>query len=267
MALSDYQFEYTNGPITVLMGPASNIDVLRVEGLFDMDIRDGDREWTRNHGDLAGEHLLAPKDILIDLEVIGDPTLTTYWDDVYEAQRVFTTRQFPSDADQLHFKVPGLPERFVRARPTRRTFPRKDDTELGAAPMSVILKAADPRIYTPIGAMISSGTQSGTFNVVNDGTANAYPRLSFTSTGADITLTNNTFPHTFTLTAPPSGTVVADMDRWIRGVNDLIIYLSTTSHYDKWAQIRRPFVLGSGTNSLTLTGATNVTVQHYHTWI
>lgn len=263
MALLDYQFEYINGSTAVVMGKDTEIDILRVQGLFGMEIRDGDRAFSRGHGDLAGEHLLAPKEIFIDLEVIGDPALTTYWNLVYQVQRLFTTQQFPKDIDMLKFKVPGLTERFIRARPLRRNFHRHGLSEGGASLMSVSLKAADPRIYLPVSGMNNSGPQSGTFSIVNAGAANAYPKLTFSS-GTTV-LTNNTFPVVFTLTGAPAGTV-ADIDRWVRGVNALLVYSGATSHYDKWIQPRVPFFLGSGTNSITVSSGT-VTVEWFDTSI
>lgn len=267
MPLSDYQLEYTNGPTTILMGnigvTVPSYDLISIEGLFGMDVRDGDRAWTRNHGDLPGEHLLTPKNIILQTEVRGDPTLTAYWDAVYLMTKAFTTRQFPSDSDMLKFKVPGLTEAFIRCRPTRRSFDRTFRTEYGLAPITVNLKAADPRIYRPVGAMNSSGAQSGTFNVTNAGSANAYPKLTFSSGSA--VLTNNTFPVVMTITGASAG-VVADMDRWIRGVNALIVYNGATNNYDKWIQPRVPFFLGSGVNSLTVSAGT-VTVEWYDTSI
>lgn len=261
MPLLDYQWEYTNGPRTVLLGAGTIYDIERVKGLFDMDIRDGDRPFTRDHGDLPGEHLLSPKEIEIDFEVRGDVTLQTYWDAVYEAQYVFTTRQFPGDLDRLKFKVPGLDEGFIRARPIQRLFERHWSTEYGLAPFTARLKAADPRIYRPIAAMNTASGSS--FSVTNEGNANAYPKITFTS-GTAI-LTNNTTGVTLELDGAPGGTVV-DLDRWIRGVNALIVYNGATSHYDKWIQPRLPFSLGSGSNSLSVSSG-SVTVEWYDTTI
>ena len=267
MPLLDYEIEYTNGPRTVLMGgnqitpPAK--DVMSIEGLYSMDVRDGDRQRFREHGDLAGEHLLVPRFVNLEVWIRGDPSLQAYWDAVYDVNYVFTTRQFPADTDILKFKVPGLDEGFIRARPIKRMFDRTYRTEFGIAPVFATLKAADPRVYRPIGAMVSSGAQSGTFNVTNNGNANAYPKLTFSS--GSVVLTNNTYPHTLTITGAPGG-VIADMDRYIRGVMDLVIYSGATSHYDKWIQPRVPFALGTGVNSLTVSSGT-VTVEHYHTTI
>lgn len=263
MPLADYQFEYINGPTSYIMGEQTIVDIQSIEGLFGMEVRDGDRPWTRAHGDISGEHLLMPKEIFIDLEVMGDPLLATYWDEVYKIQKLFTTRQFPADTDLLKFKVPHLTERFIRCRPFRRSFKRQWNTELGAAPMAIILKAADPRIYQPVGDMNSSGAQGGTFSVTNAGSANAYPKLTFSNASA--VLTNNTFPVVMTITGAAAG-VVADMDRWVRGVNALIVYQGATNHYDKWIQPRVPFFLGSGINSLTVSAGT-VTVEWYDTSI
>jgi hypothetical protein len=272
MALSDYQFEYkilfTGGSSTTLtFGAGTVIDVMELEGLFDQDSRDGDRPFTRFHGDVQGEHTVAPKYINLSLAVRGDPGLQTYWDDVYKVQEVFLTRPQPNDEEKLKFKVPGLPERFIRARTVSRRFARSAQTEWGWAPIQAQLKAADPRIYAPTGGMNTSGAQSGTFSVTNAGIANAYPKLTFSSTGSTITLTNNTYTQTLTIVTPPAGTLIADMDIYIRGVPGLVMYIGSTNHYTKWQQPRLPFVLGKGSNSLTLTGATDVTVQWYDTWL
>lgn len=263
MPLTDYQWELINGPTTLTMGKDTSIDVLRVLGLFDMEVLDGDRSWTRNHGDLPGEHLLRPKQIFMDVEVLGDPTLQAYWDSVYLAQKAFTTRQFPQDTDMLKFKVPGLAERFIRVRPFRRAFPRDGQSEFGAAKFEVTLKAADPRIYEPVGAMNSSGAQGGTFDVTNDGSANAYPKLTFSS-GTTV-LTNNTYGAVLELAGAAGGTIV-DMDRWIRGVNELSVYQGVTSQYEFWVQPRAPMILGSGLNSFTVSSGT-VTIEWYDTYI
>lgn len=272
MPLTDYQFEYVRnfengGSDTITFGEGSNIDVLRTTGLFDQTIRDGDRAFTRFHGDVPGDHTIHPKKIEFDVEVRGDPTLTAYWDDVYEVVETLIAQPEFNPLDQLNFKFPDQAERFIRCRVIKRAFQRTARTEYGLAPIQFVLKAQDPREYGPESGLNTSGVQTGTFNVTNAGNANAYPILTFTSTGANATIVNNTHSFTLSMTSPPSGTVVADMDRYIRGEKGLIIYQTTTNHYDKWDQPRIPFPLGRGVNNLTLTNATNVTVQWYDTWL
>lgn len=268
MPLLDYQFECISGPNTLLMGADTDIDVLRVQGLFNMEVHDGDRSFTRTHGDLAGEHLLVPKEIFLDIEIIGDPgppgtPNQAYWDLVYQAEATFTTRQFPNDDDILTFKVPGLPERFIRARPFRRDFKRNWNTELGAAPITAVLKAADPRIYSP--TLNDSGVLSGTFSLTNAGNANAYPIMTIVN-GGTAKLTNNTFGFVFEATTV-SGTLVADMDAFIRGKPVYVLTVAGVNKYGTWVQPRFPMALGAGLNSFTLNTGTNVRIQWRDTWI
>lgn len=272
MALTDYQFEFVRnfangGSDTITFGEGSNVDVLRTKGLFDQQIRDGDRPFTRFHGDVPGDHTISPKKIEFDVEVRGDPALLSYWDDVYEIVETLLAQPEYNALDKLNFKFPDQAERFIRCRVIKRAYERTARTEYGLAPIQFVLKAQDPREYGPVAALNTSGVETGTFVVTNAGNANAYPILTFTSTGANATLVNNTHSITFASTAPPSGQFIADMDRYIRGTKGLIIYEGTTNHYDKWDQARIPFALGRGTNSLTLTNATNVTVQWYDTWL
>ena len=272
MPLTDYQFQYTRnfengGSDVLLFGQGTNYDIERTTGLFDQAIRDGDRAFTRFHGDVPGDHTIRPKLIEFDIEVRGNPALTAYWDEVYAAVETLLAQPEYNVLDQLNFKFPDQTERFVRCRLLKRNYQRTARTEFGLAPIEFILKAGDPREYGPVAARNTSGVSSGTFNVTNAGNANAYPILTFTSTGGNATLVNNTFGLTLAMTAPPSGTVVADMDRYIRGEKGLIVYQTTVNHYDKWDQPRNPFALGRGINSLTLTNATDVTVQWYDTWL
>ena len=272
MALPDYGFSFvrnfhSGSSDTLTFGADTNVDVKRTLGLFDQKVRDGDRAFTRFHGDIPGDHTIHPKRIEFDVEVRGDPLLTAYWDDVYEVLETILAQPAFNTLDQLNFKFPDQAERFIRCRATTRHFERTSRTEFGLAPIEFVLKAQDPREYGPVAARNTSGVTSGTFNVTNAGNANAYPILTFTSTGANATLVNNTHSLTFASTSPPSGQFIADMDRYIRGQKGLIIYEGTTNHYDKWNQPRLLFALGRGVNNLTLTNATNVKVEWYDTWL
>lgn len=276
MALSeDYQFEYTveysgGSTSTIQFGGESlvtpGVDILKIEGLFDTDVRIGDRAFTRNHGDVPGEHWIMPRDIYFDLAIRGDHTLQSYWDLVESAlHEHFLPRPIFSDTEQLTFRMPGFPDRMVRARTVKRTYPRNQDTEHGYAEFKLQMRANDPRIYTL--AETTTGPSSGTFNVTNEGKANVYPILEFVHGGTAV-LTNNTYPQTLTVgPGVTGGTLVCDFDKYIRGVKGLVVYVGSTNEYPNWNHPRQPFVLGPGVNSLTLTTGTSVTIKHRDTWL
>ena len=133
--------------------------------------------------------------------------------------------------------------------------------------MEVQLRAADPRIYDD--ALTVPSAQSGTFNVTNLGNSDAYPILNFGAV-TNAKLTNNTIGSLHfieVLATTGSGSLIADMDRWIRGTNELLVYRTATDNYPMWTQPRLPFRLLPGINSLTLNTGTNVTVSHRDTWL
>lgn len=276
MALTeDYQFEYTveysgGNSSTLTFGGTSlatpGIDVISVDGLFDTDVRVGDRPFTRQHGDVPGEHWISYKDIVLRLGVRGDPSTQGYWDLVESVvHEHFLARPEHKDAEQLSFRMPGFNDRFVRARTIKRTYPRRADTEWGYFEFTVMMRANDPRIYEL--AETNSGSQSGTFNVTNSGKANVYPILEISQSGTAV-LTNNTFPQTMTIgPGVTAGTLVCDFDTYIRGKKGLVVYVGSTNHYGEWNHPRQPFVLGPGTNSLTLTTGSSVVVKHRNTWL
>lgn len=276
MALSaDYQFEYLvqySGALssTLKFGAGTNIDIMSISGLEDLDVRVGDREFTRNHGDIPGEHYSTPRSVTFELAFNqnGEAGLLSDADyrDLIESalhQHFLVRPDFKAD-EQLSFRMPGNPDRMIRARTIKRTYPRRAEQEWGYARASVMFRASDPRIYSL--AETDSGAQSATFNITNNGKANVYPILTFVHAGA-VELTNNTYPITFAATGLSGTGLVADFDRYIRGERGLIVYDGSTNEYGKWTHPRRAFVLGPGVNSLTLTTGTSVALVTRDAWI
>ncbi len=268
--LTDYQFHYVTADDSLDFGEngatTPNVDVESIIGLFGMEARVGDREFARQSGDIAGLHRAVPRTIKLKMEVRGDPAATSYKDLVVQTRDIFTILSDPSDTDGvLNFKFPGELEQFIRCRPIRRSMLRDARTEYGLMPILVELRAADPRIYDDV--LTNPGTQTGTFNVTNLGNSDAYPIMDFVTVASDAKITNNTNGDVLDIVDAGVGTLTAHMDRWIRGVNDLLIFIGGTDHYSAWAQPREPFRLSPGINSLTLNNGLNVNVKHRDTWL
>lgn len=272
MALSqDYQFEYLvqySGALssTLQFGAGTNIDVMNITGLEDLDVRVGDRAFTRNHGDIPGEHFATSRTVTLDLAIRQGSLTDQQYRDLIESaiHQHFLVRPDFRDTEQLSFRMPGNPDRMIRARTIKRSYPRRADQEWGHATIQVMMRANDPRIYSL--ATNNSGAQSGTFNIVNDGKANVYPILTFAHAGS-VELTNNTYPNSFIATGLSGTALTADFDKYIRGERGLVVYDGSTNEYGKWTHPRRPFILGPGTNSITLTTGTSVTFVWRDTWI
>ena len=227
--LTDYQFHYVTADDTLDFGEngatTPNVDVESIIGLFGMEARVGDREFARQSGDIPGLHRATPRTIKLKLEVRGDPAATPYKDLVIQTRDIFTVRPDPSDG-VLNFKFPGELEQFIRARPIRRSMLRDARTEYGLMPILVELRAADPRIYDDV--LTTPSAQSGTFNVTNLGNSDAYPIMDFVTVASDAKITNNTNGDVLDVVDAGVGTLTADMDRWIRGTNELLIFIGST---------------------------------------
>lgn len=259
IGLSDYEFHYIGEWDTLTFGaegatvPA--VDVEEVSGLWDTDTRVGDREFAREFGDIQGLHRAEYREVRFKLEVRSNVLNQAYYDLIQKVRGVFTVMKEPVAArGQLYYKFPNEPEKFIRARAIRRREPRQWRTEYGVLPMEILLRAPDPRIY-------ATDTDTST---TNDGDHYAYPVINFGAV-TSASITNNTTGDVLSITgATGSGDLKAHMDRWIRGVDDLIIFKGSTDNYGAWDQPRKPFRLAPGANSIS---GSSFTLEKYHTWL
>lgn len=246
LGLDDYQFNYEGQWDDLTFGPngatVPNVDVEEVSGLEDIDTRIGDREFAREDGDIGGLHRAEFREVRFKLEVRSSTLNQDYYDLVQKTWNVFTRIKDPSDSQGvLTFKFPGQGERISRARAIRRRMPRNWRTEYGVLPLEVLLRASDPRVYA-----VDTDTSS-----TNNGNEYAYPRINFGAV-ASASITNTTTGDELEISgASGSGDLIADMDRWIRGVDDLIIFRGSTDNYGAWEQPRKPFRLAPGSNTIT----------------
>ncbi len=270
MPLNNYQISYRG----VTMGDGTNYDLIDLEGLHDILIRDTDRDNPRTHGLVPGRHSADFKLIRCNLEVRGTAGSTAHEDDLIALMDALSPDQFESPdetQDKLTFQFPGEDEKFLFARPIRRSRRRRNDTEFGLAGVRFELKQYDPRTYST--TEDTSGTQTGAFSVTNNGGARAYPILEFkVDTLGGMTLTNNTNGDVFSVDgfAANEAGIFADMGRWTRGRGDLlIIFKGSANHYPKWQIPRDPFSLDPGSNSLDLTVSANaeMIVKSRDTWM
>ena len=263
----NYQFDFRG----VTFGDGTNYDVIDMTGIHDSVIRDKDRNNVRSHGLIPGIHRASFRLIRCNLEVRGVAGSSALWDDTQAIITAMSPDQFelPDETqDQFHFRFTNHEgENFVYARPTRRSMPRRSNTEFGLQLFRFDLKVYDPRIYDA--TETDSGSQSGTFNVTNNGDAITYPILEFDPDGSgDAKLTNNTNGSIIEFdNAGATSGLIWDGGRWVRGRADLLIAFRTTNNqYDKLVAPRGPFFLDPGINSLTLNTGDNVIVKHRDTW-
>ena len=271
MALDNYQIEYRG----VTMGPDTDYDLIKIEGIHDITVRDTDRDNPRTHGVIPGIHSASYRLIRVQLEVVkGTSSISSYAADVQTLLNALSPDQhmWPSETDdQLTFKFPGEDKSFLYCRPVRRTRPRRVDTEYGFTPIKFELKTYDPRIYST--TLDDSGTQLGAFSVTNNGGALAYPIITCkVDTLGGMFITNNQNDSIFSLAgfSPNESGIIADMGRWVRGRGDLlIVYKGTTNYYPEWQIPRNPFYLSPGVNSLQLTVSADaeVVIESRDTWM
>jgi hypothetical protein len=283
MALEDHQQSY-RGLVT---GEGTGIRLFQVDGLEDLDVRDGDRDAPRDDGGVPGAHFAAQKTFVLTYRITPGNvvTLEELLSSFYAA---YSRREL--DQDEWTFKFPGQPERMVRARPIRRTRPRtRAGTVAAAVEVTVAMKATDPRIYSataqqdvvPILELSEEGFELPVVNLpinmaaavvadatlINNGTSDAYPILQFEFAAGGsgdvdgLLLTNQTNGATFEMGPDPQSTayaqvagqtLMADMDAIVRKVPDVDpIHIGGSSRYTHWQMPREPFHLAPGPNVLT----------------
>lgn len=282
MALADHQQSY-RGLVT---GEGTSIRLFQVDGLEDLDVRDGDRDAPRDDGGVPGSHFAAQKTFVLTYRIAPGNT-TTLEELLASFYAAYSRREL--DQDEWMFKFPGQPERMVRARPVRRVRPRtRAGTVAAAVEVTVAMKATDPRIYAteqqqdvvPILELSEEGFELpadlpinmaaavvADATLINNGTSEAYPILQFEfeAGGAGdvdgLLLTNQTNGSVFEMGPDPQATayaqvagqtLIADMDAIVRKVPDVDpIRISSSSRYTHWQMPRDPFHLSPGPNVLT----------------
>jgi hypothetical protein len=170
--LEDFQWQY--GGLT--FGANTAIGVLNVEGLDLAEIRNGDANWPRDHGQAMGLDVFAGRDVIFDLWIkSGGSSLQATQLELAAATNVKPNEEIP-----LWFQLPNLPILCVMCRPRKR--PGKIETDYAAANIykpELAFHATDPRIYAA-GEEAAWGTgeepETGTIqNVVNAGNTEMRP--------------------------------------------------------------------------------------------
>ena len=139
-SLENYQFHY-NG---LTFGANTPIAVLTEEGLGLSDIRNGDVNWARDHGQSPGLDLLSAKDVIFDLWITAGGTSVQ----ARQLELAAATNVLPDEELPLWFQLPNLPIMCVLCRPRKRSF--KIDSDYAAANIDkpeLSFHVTDPRIY------------------------------------------------------------------------------------------------------------------------
>lgn len=172
--LEDFQFEY-NG---LVMGAATSFGLLNIEGLSLPEIRSGDTNWPRDHGQAMGLDLYPGRDVLLDVRVKSNGTSLQS----SQLELAAATVAQPDEETPLWFQLPNLPVLCVMCRPRKRAM--KIDSDYAAAQVGVAevsLHATDPRVYgagveTPFKMVPTTGETV----VLENGTEEMRPIVVFT---------------------------------------------------------------------------------------
>lgn len=296
MTLADLQYSYRG----LTFGEGCTVMVQSSDGFEGFEVRDSDSDQPRGDGGIRGldyssARLVAITLTLAELEDRDGSIYEALWSSV---RSTFRPSRF---ADyELAFKRPGQPERIIRCRPISLT--RSEEylkfNRVGQAP--VVLRAADPRIYSTVlhtgsvplytgpsaagtdlpielGVDFAPGARSE-FVAANAGNADAYPVIRFygptSGTVTAVTLTNTTTGQALNIdTAIPSGQILqADMDAAATAANRELVTLNDTTKYGDWRLPRIPFAIAPGSNTLKFTASGTSTnavcrLQWRDTWL
>jgi len=205
---TDWQFE-ANG---LLLGSGTSYDVRVIAGLAgSAPVRGADVQRTLRHGSRAGSDFLAPRQIILEFDIM--PSATETFDDLLQA--LSQALPVAEDEYEIAFQVPGVAN-GVTARILGRTRKRDIGVDLeyfyGYAKPRFQIIASDPRIYAEAQslAMVGLPTTEGGRTYPR-----TYPRTyGSVSTGGTITANNaGTFstPVVFTLTGPATNPTIENV--------------------------------------------------------
>ena len=183
-SLEPFQW-YFNG---LTFGANTAIGVLNVEGLDLAEIRSGDVNWPRDHGQAAGLDIFGGRDVLIDLWIkSGGSSLQATQLELAAATNVMPDSEMP-----LWFQLPTLPILCVMCRPRKR--PGKIESDYAAANIykpTLSFHATDPRIYGEgVETEIKPNHPSTTKTLDNTGNMEMRPIAVFTGPLARPTIKN-----------------------------------------------------------------------------
>lgn len=261
-----------------LGGFTSPYRIEKETGLDDLDVRSGSRNLPRSDGAAPGPHYAEPREVVVDL-FWGAATAAAA-EALTETLRAVTGPSETTLYDYGIIRADGTAW-FLRARIRRRRLPRDVLTEtVGHVAGSLVLEAPDPRIYSVEnpGVLVAEYSTTGAgwnlaaaelplnaassapaFGVAeNEGTANAYPVISFhypdgeTGDADGFTITNLTTGQTLEVvtTITAGQTLIVDMDALVRASGALVVHIANSSRYGSWTPPRDPFALVPGINLL-----------------
>lgn len=234
------------------VGRGTRYPVEAVQGLGVPEAKSTDLDRGTDDGGYSGTDFLAPREVVLGLGIDGDPDSAAYGALVDGLGQVFAPRA--ADVVVSYFRF-GRARRFY-ARPRGLVLPWDDDFHLGAAKAVARLVANDPVVYADAETQVTSG---GTFNVTNQGNYKTWPLLTVNGPGGVVTLVNNTDGGSTIRLDGLGGTASVDPRRKTVTVGGSDAYGTVQPRPDWWHLV-------PGVNSITVTGATSLTVTFRHGW-
>jgi hypothetical protein len=290
MALADGQYQYRD----LVFGAGTRFGIRSIEGLEDMEVRDGDVELPRGHGSVPAPHYVDAKQPVIQFVVRDEGG--TLADDLAALRAAFTVVE-EAEALDLTWKRAGRVELLAHARPIAVVHAESHPTVDQVAFPKVALKLADPRIYSselhqvtlpvydpdgpgldyPVDFPKDFPAPAAGVVVHNAGSSDAYPLVRFfgptSGTTTAVLLRNTTTGQVQEVVTPVEvGQVLTvDNEAHATGSGRQVVGLDGSTRYGDWSQPRVPFKLPPGDSLLRyeVTGATTTlcVLTWRDTWI
>lgn len=247
--VAPFNYQYRLGGATgLLIGSGTPYMVEGTEGLDGFDVRTSDGDLPRGDGALRGVDLESARQVVFHMNV------GTGRDEVERNMEILQRALVPRREEdfELHWRHPTKIVKMMRVRCI--SFPRvRSSTDLGAAPINFVLRAADPRQYSAtvhkVTIPVTPTTGAPVYTqVTNIGNSAAYPVITITGASNGVTvsrieLVNQTGLVTFDviLTLLKGSVLIGDMDGRITGAPRSPITLDGQSKYGSWQLPRDPF--------------------------
>lgn len=168
--LNDYEFKFDTDGIVLNSGlgiaqEGSPIwDVNEVKGLDLPDVKTSDKEFDGIDGGVLEAENIKMRTVVMECALVAHPddSLEGYLDQLKEnfAPIPRSSTQLPDEpvdrnTRPLYFKAPGVPERFLYAKPVGVHYDWSGDRRFNSAPFQLVFQAEDPVLYSPTQKLIT----------------------------------------------------------------------------------------------------------------
>lgn len=257
--LLDHQFNFSG----VTIGDGTDFPLYEVTGLDAPDVRDSDEDRFDRDGSVGGKHLFGKRIVTVRCD-IAKANATDLETSLNTLRGAYKRDMYPNLEKPLYFKLPGMGERFVNARCTKRRIP-VDERHARLNPEIVLeFRCPDPLQYAEA-LQTTTWSADATVQVLNNnGNMAMYPVIEMDATATSpLNIVNDTLGRQITINQTFSaGTLIVDLFKNTIKGDDGVDYYGNVNTLSKWWWL----VPGNNSIRVVTNGIAARRVKWRHAW-